>query len=518
MPPPTSRHHVLPGDIGSPYHHSMVSQRLPQLAGLGVHLVGAKGTGMAALAEIFAARGARLSGSDVAEVFYTDAILAGIGLVPEIGFDPSHLPSGTGLVLHSAAYSRDSNPELVEAARRGLPIMSYPEALGALSRDMDSSGIAGVHGKTTSTAMAGTIVDALAMPATVLAGSAVSNFSGRCTIIRGDRHFIAETCEYRKHFLNFSPSRILLTSVESDHQDFFPTREDIMRAFVEYGCSLPAGGLLIFCADDAGAVEASARISAARPDIRTVGYGFEAEGPWRIDGFETGEGVSRFRIEGAPGVFSLRVPGRHLVLDAVGALALVAQIAEGDRRLSEAEWDSSRAALADFRGSRRRSEIVGEAAGVLVMDDYAHHPTALAATIRGIREFHPGRRLVVDFMSHTYSRTAALLNEFAASLDDADCVILHKIYASAREAPVPGLSGSTLFDLVRARKPGAPVLYTEEPAAAAELLAGTAQLAGTAKLAGFLRPGDLFLTMGAGDNWTLGREVLRRLREKEELL
>lgn len=490
-----------------PYHLPMHAASLPPLGGLHIHLVGAKGTGMAALAEILAARGALLSGSDTGEPFYTDAILAGIGLSPAAGFSAENLPPDTGLVVHSAAYARDRNPELLEAARRGLPLLSYPEALGALSAETDSSGIAGVHGKTTTTAMAGTLVAALDLPATVLAGSAVSNFGGHGTLIRGNDHFIAETCEYRRHFLHFRPARILLTSVESDHQDYYPTREDIMAAFVEYGCLLPDRGTLIFCADDPGAAEAALRISARRPDIRTVEYGFSARGAWRVTFCETGGGEQRFHLEGRPETFTLRVPGRHLVLDAAGALALVADIAG-----AAADWNRMRGALATFAGSSRRSERVGEAAGILVMDDYGHHPTAIAATIAGIREFHPGRRLVVDFMSHTYSRTAALLREFVASLDGADCVVLHRIYASAREEPVPGLDGRTVFDLVRARRPDLRaadpgverfVMYTDDPADALQPLVAS------------LRPGDLFLTMGAGDNWKLGLSLLDALRARE---
>ncbi|MFZ2913458.1 MAG: UDP-N-acetylmuramate--L-alanine ligase [Rectinemataceae bacterium] len=516
--------------------------RLPPLQGLRVHFVGAKGTGMAALAEIFAARGAILTGSDVADHFYTDEILTGIGLKPSIGFDASHLPGDARLVVHSAAYAPDRNPELIEAARRGLPVMTYPEALGALSRETDSSGIAGVHGKTTSTAMAGTVIDALGLSATVLAGSAVSNFGGRCTLVKGDRHFVAETCEYRRHFLNFSPSRILLTSVESDHQDYYPTLADIMEAFVEYCLSLPPGGELIYCADDQGASEVARRCSALRSDIRAIPYGFDAEGPWRIENFSTGEGETRFTLSGAPGEFSLKVPGKHLVLDATGALALVAAIVSGDRGgapLLGPEWEAARVSLAEFRGSRRRSEIVGESGGILFMDDYAHHPTAIAATIGGIKAFHPGRRLVVDFMSHTYSRTAALLGEFAAALAGADALVLHKIYASAREEPLPGLDGRTLYrkalaahpELVeigvagedamrggalsggvagenaahglKSRKTDGFALYTEEPEDAAVALSG------------LLAPGDLFLTMGAGDNWKLGKTLLDRFAAKE---
>ncbi|MCE1196819.1 UDP-N-acetylmuramate--L-alanine ligase [bacterium] len=495
----------------------MSSPSFPEtLAGKRVHFIGAKGTGMAALAEIIAAKGASLSGSDVPDTFYTDAILHSLNMELSESFEAAHLNAGVDLVVYSDAYSAATNPEMAEAARRGLPMFSFAQALGALSRMSDSSGVAGVHGKTTTTAMAGTILNALGAPTTVLTGSAVSGFGGRCTLIRGDRYFVAETDEYKRHFMHFSPRRILLTSVESDHQDFYPTYDDILAAFRDYVALLPPGGLLVYCADDPGAVQVADFAKSARRDLRFAPYGFAAEGPWRIADFATEEGKTRFRVAACAESFELRVPGRHLALDAAGALALAADIvsdAGGGGKLTEQQWRLAREALAGFSGSRRRSEIVGEAGGVLVMDDYAHHPTALKATIAGIKAFWPSRRLVVDFMSHTYSRTIALMDEFAASLDAADCVVLHDIYASAREKPVPGVSGRDLFEKVKARRPdladlsecAAPVsgrpfiLYEAKHAEAAE------------RLFPLLKEGDLFITMGAGDNWKLGRAILESL-------
>ena len=355
---------------------------LPEsLAGLAIHLVGAKGTGMAALAEILSARGARLSGSDVADVFYTDAILDSLGVKMSVGFVPSNVPDNARLVIHSAAYARESNPELIEAKRLGLPIMNYPEALGALSRRCDSSGIAGVHGKTTTTALAGSLLSALRLPATVLAGSAVSSFGSHSTMIGGDRFFVAETCEYRKHFLSFSPSRIVLTSIESDHQDCFPTYEDIYKAFLEYLGLLPEGGELIFCADDKGASSAAVAIAKKRPDLLLTPYGFSAQGPFRLLSYAIKDGRASFSLAGFEGECCLRVPGRHLALDATAALALALALLKKQREseglpavAGSRDLDLARGALAAFSGSKRRSEIVGEAGGILFMDDYGHHP------------------------------------------------------------------------------------------------------------------------------------------------
>ncbi|MDR2768054.1 MAG: UDP-N-acetylmuramate--L-alanine ligase [Treponema sp.] len=467
-----------------------------------VYFIGIKGTGMCALAELFHNGGIDVSGSDRGEVFYTDAILKELDIPYYENFDAGHLPSGADLVVYSAAYNAESNVEIAEAQKRGLPLLKYTDALGEYSARFDSSGIAGVHGKTTTTALAGTLLRAAGIPAQVLAGSAVADFGGRSTLSLGGKYFVAETCEYRKHFLAFHPRRLVLTSVESDHQDFFPTYESIRDAFVEYALRLPQGGLLVYCADDAGAAETAELALAKRRDIVTLGYGFSPRALVRITScrVEAERGVFSLTLPGAEteSVFRLRVPGRHLVLDAAAALVLTGELLRAENR----NWDAAllekaAAALDAFGGSRRRSEIIGEVNDILFMDDYGHHPTAVRATLEGLKEFYPRRRLVASFMSHTYTRTAALIDEFAAALVSADIVFLHKIYASAREAYRGGVSGRTLFEKTRALKNE--VYYTEECADAA------------APLEKILRPGDLFITMGAGDNWRLGRLLYEKL-------
>ncbi len=488
------------------YHSGMAGSRLPaDLAGRAIHMVGVKGTGMAALAEILCARKARLTGSDVSDVFYTDDILRSLG-IPVLPFSPGNLGGDVELVIHSAAYIRGIHPELVAAEARGIPMLTYTEALGELSRRYDSSGIAGVHGKTTTTALAGTLLRGVGSSAVILAGSAVAGFGDRSTLILGERFFVAETCEYKRHFLAFSPVRIVLTSVEPDHQDCFPDYDSIRDAFLEYVRSLPPRGTLIYCADDPGARDVAERSRAARPDLVLLPYGWTAEGPWRLEAYETGGERAEFRLAGLPGSFRLRIPGRHIALDAAAALALTDSLVrkEFGEPLEGARLDRARTALESFAGSRRRCEILGIARGVLFMDDYGHHPTAIRMTLEGIRDFYPSRRLVVDFMSHTYSRTAALLEGYAEAFSAADEVVLHKIYASAREKPDGAVTGRTLFERMAALRPG--VRYFEEPLDALETLAAE------------LKPGDLFLTMGAGDNFRLGRNLYESMKAEEGAL
>jgi UDP-N-acetylmuramate--alanine ligase len=464
-----------------------------------VYFIGIKGTGMCALAELMHNLGVEVSGSDRDEVFYTDSILRELGIPYFESFQEEHINKTFDLVVYSAAYSFDTNPEMAEARRRGLPILKYPDALGYYSRNFDSTGIAGVHGKTTTTAMAGSLIRAAGLPAQILAGSAVAGFNGRSTLTMGNKYFVAETCEYRRHFLSFHPRRIILTAVESDHQDYYPTYESIRDAFLEYCRLLPAGGELIYCADDPGAVDVVSILEREDRGITLVPYGFDAPGDFRILSYTVGQERASLRISGFPGELKLRIPGRHEALNAAAALALTSLLVHrefGDG--TAGGWtgerqENVRKGLEDFRGSKRRSEILGQEGGILFIDDYGHHPTAIATTLEGLKSFYPERRLVVSFMSHTYTRTASLLDEFAASFEKADIVILHKIYASAREDYRGGVTGRTLFEKTKALRSN--TFYTDEPLEAEGMLK---------KL---LRAGDVFVTMGAGDNWKLGRSL-----------
>ena len=483
-----------------------------QLRGSRLYMVGIKGTGMTALAEILAARGAELSGSDVSEVFYTDRILRRAGIPISEGFSANNLPPSVDCVIYSAAYDPDSHPELLRARDRRIPLIQYNEALGALSRRQPSAAIAGVHGKTTTTALAAALVEQLELPWTVLAGSALGVAGDRSTLIRGQERLIAETCEYRRHFLAFSPDVLVVTSVEADHLDYFRDVQDVEAAFCEFVHRLPQRGTLIFCADDEGATAVAARARIDRPDLVVRSYGSKAPADVQAVITDNGAGSIDFAIESQK--FSLHVPGSHNVQNAAAALALVEELCirsglPGDRKgglVASSRYPAAQFAFQAFRGTRRRSEIVGAVEGVLVLDDYAHHPTAIATTLAGFRSFYPQRRIVLSFMSHTFSRTLALLEEFAKALGAADVLILHDIYASAREANPGDVDGSVLVDAVRdrsANKGGpAAVHYVARVDDALPLIDR------------LLEPGDLFVTMGAGDNWKLGRAWLESHAEE----
>ena len=471
---------------------------------------------MAALVEILFHKGAVITGSDVSERFYTDEVLERLGL-HALPFGAENITDDVQYVIYSSAYKLDKNPDLIEAVRRGIPCLLYTQALGAYSERAYSCGVCGVHGKTSTTGLVGTILKEIDLPSQVLAGSVINSFGGTCTYTSpaagdGKSVFVAETCEYQRHFMSFCPQKIILTSVEPDHEDYYPTYEDIRQAFIDYICKLPEGGEVIYCADDKGACDTIGLVHGLRPDIVALPYGEKAGGDFAVNFGKVENERNSFTLGlfAGKGEFALSMPGRHEVLDAAAAVALVCQLLREFGKNPLDYYENIRRGLLNFSGGKRRSEIVGRfktknGADVIVLDDYGHHPTAVKTTLEGYREFYKGRKIIVDFMSHTYSRTQALLPEFAKCFTAADEVILHKIYSSARENPADfEITGRTLYEAVLATGQKN-VHYYEEILDAADFA--------KAELEKPLGPeypdGYLFITMGAGDNWKLGKEILK---------
>ena len=483
--------------------------------GVHIHFVGIKGTGMAALVEILFHKGAVITGSDVSERFYTDEVLEKLGL-HALPFAAENITDDVQYVIYSSAYKLDKNPDLIEATRRNLPCLLYTQALGAYSERAYSCGVCGVHGKTSTTGLVGTILKEIDLPSQVLAGSVINSFGGTCTYTSpkaGEERsiFVAETCEYQRHFMSFCPQKIILTSVEPDHEDYYPTYEDIRQAFIDYICKLPQGGEVIYCADDKGACDTVSLVGEKRPDIVMLPYGEKADGDFAVTFGSVENERNNFTLGlfASKGAFALAMPGRHEVLDAAAAVALVCRLLVTAGKNPLDYYESIKRGLLNFSGGKRRSEIVGRftnknGADVLVLDDYGHHPTAVKTTLEGYRDFYKGRKIIIDFMSHTYSRTQALLPEFAKCFTAADEVILHKIYSSARENPADfDITGRTLYEavLVTGQKN---VHYYEEILDAADFAKEELE-----KPLGSEYPdGYLFITMGAGDNWKLGKEIL----------
>jgi UDP-N-acetylmuramate--alanine ligase len=428
-----------------------------------VHFVGIKGTGMSAVAQILKANGVAVTGSDVDRSFPTDAGLEAAGIVPYRGFDPAHV-GDADLVVVSAAYGPD-HPEVLEARRRGIPVKQYPEFLGEMMRSKRGIAVAGTHGKTTTTAIIAHVLQRAGLDPQAVIGM------GQAYAGRGDL-LVAEACEYRRHFLEFRAEIAVVTSIELDHPDYFKSLEDYEAAFREFAAGLPPDGLLVCWGDDP-------RVASLPTRGRRVTYGYGPDNDYRLELLRPGQG-NRYRVwrrGESLGEFRLGVPGSHNALNSVAAMAVALELGVGVETVREA--------LAGFRGVRRRFEYVGECNGAQVYDDYAHHPTAIETTIQAVRDALPGKRLWVAFQPHTYSRTKALLDEFAAALAKADRVILAEIFASAREQAGAGVRSRDIADRIS----GGP-----EKTAFFKTFREIVEHARPR-----LGPGDVFVTMGAGD-------------------
>ena len=463
--------------------------------GAKVFMVGIKGSGLSSLADLLSSCGAQVRGSDSAEHFYTEQRLRELH-IPIIGYDcPLADIDEYDFAIYSAAYDPSDHPHIRALREGGVQLYSYPQFLGLISTRMRTVAISGVHGKTTISGMAATIAQQSGWPVLSVCGGQINSLGDRAVYCGGEELFMVEACEYRRHFFEIHPHALMVSAIESDHQDYFHGYDDIFAAFYEYAGRLPSGGALVYCADDRGAADLGRRMRTERNDIAIYGYGYAADAEYRIVDREQGEGWHRVRINrwmDAP--ITIRVPGAHNALNAVGALAIL-HVCSAHGASIEFNIGIARHAIEQYSGARRRCQHIGSFNNILIYDDYAHHPTSLQATIRGLREFYPRHRIIADFMSHTYSRTYALRNQFSRSFDDADIVYCHDIYPSAREASRRGarISGRSLAR--RIAKCHRDVRYYGRYAEALQDCLHE------------LRPGDLFVTLGAGDNWQLGRMI-----------
>lgn len=447
-----------------------------------VHLVGIGGSGMSALAWVLLERGHPVSGSDLRGGREYTA-LAAMGATVRTGHDAAAVDGADLVVLSSAVPER--NPERRRAVELGVPVVRRAELLAGLLEGYRGVLVAGTHGKTTTTAMAAVCLQAAGIDPSFAIGGSLHDAGTSAHHGTGDV-FVAEADESDTSFLVFRPDCAVVTNVELDHPDTYPDLAAVEAAFTAFLGGRRPGAPAVLCIDDPGA-----RDLAAVADGPVVGYGTSPEAALRIVDVRRDQDGTRFGLhhDGEDlGVFSLRVPGLHNVRNATAAVAVA--------RWLDAPLDAVREGLAGFGGAQRRFQRLGSRGGVTVVDDYAHHPTELAATISAARQTRPGGRVVAAFQPHRYSRTATLGAELGAALAAADVVIVTDVYA-AGEAPVPGVTGALVADAARSR-------------GAETHLVGAAGDLGPF-LAGVVRAGDLVLTLGAGDITEVGGVLLRLL-------
>lgn len=463
------------------------------------HFIGIKGAGMTALAELLISLGKRVTGSDTAEVFYTDAILRRLKIPVATPFDSTNLPPEAEAFVYSTAYSPEKNPELAAALATGRLTLSYPEALGALTREKMTLAVSGTHGKTTTSALLADVLRTAGTDPSAIIGSEIRSWGGSALAGHGP-FLVIEADEYQNKLAQYQPFGVILTSVDWDHPDFFPTVEEYERVFADFLARIPRHGFAVVCGDHARAAFLARDLGTVRytygflegNDVRAVGYRVLSETE-RADGLLQEFSVE-FRGERI-GPFRTRLAGRHNVENALAVIATAIHL-KLDRELV-------RQAIAAFSGTKRRFEYLGERNGALIYDDYAHHPAEIRATLAAFRDLYPDRFLRVIFHPHTFTRTRALLEEFAASFESADRVTVLDIYGSARETR-GGVSSQDLVDRINRG-------FLDK----ADYAADRAALVAT--LAREMGPNDVIITLGAGDVWQIAAALLLETKKNKPI-
>ena len=463
-----------------------------------IHFVGIGGSGMSGIAELLANLGYQVSGSDLKASDVTDR-LARLGIRVFEGHDAAHVGDADVVVFSSAV--RNTNPEIVEAERRRIPVIPRAEMLAELMRLRYGIAVAGANGKTTTTSMIALALERGGLDPTAVIGGRLSVFGGNARLGRGD-YMVVEADESDRSFLKLTPAIAVITNVDYEHLESYGDFEHLCQAFVDFANKAPFYGAIVACVDND-------RLRGLLPRMRrrVITYGLDAPD---ADVFATDAAIAGFTASctvwrrvrpgdaAAPageqrlGTLRLQVPGRHNLQNALAAVAVAAEVGVGFDRVS--------AALADFHGAERRFQVHGEAGGVMVVEDYGHHPSEIQAVIETARA-GTGRRLLVAFQPHRYSRTEQLLDRFGPALAGADELVLTDIYAAGEDV-MPGVTIERLADAIRSAAPGRP-MHVVHPVE--DVPAAVARLA---------RPGDLVVMLGAGSIGSMAPKVLAALERR----
>jgi UDP-N-acetylmuramate--alanine ligase len=438
-----------------------------------IHFVGIGGIGMSGIAEILNGAGLLVTGCDLKPSASTD-LLASRGIAVTIGHDPSHVHGNDLIVITSAV--KGEHAEVDAARAQGIRVMKRAEVLGALVNEKRSIGVAGTHGKTTTSAMISMVLENAGLDPTILVGGMVRNLGTNAKRGASDL-LVVEADEYDRTFHQLHPEIAVVTNIEADHLEYYKTFENIIEAFRIFVGGIRRNGVVIGCADDAHVAHLL-----RHAEQRRVGYGLSEDADLRAVNLEFNERGSSFEVPGL-GFFKLFIPGEHNVCNALAAIAVGRELGISAEVIASG--------LAKFIGVDRRFQILGSYHGAIVVDDYAHHPTEIRATLEAARGGYPDRRIVALFQPHLYSRTQDFALDFAEALMVADVPIVAPIYA-AREKPVDGLSARIISDAVE----GVEFLDRTHDGIVEELRRR-------------LRPNDILITMGAGDVHEIAEELVR---------
>lgn len=453
-----------------------------------IHFVGIGGIGMSGIAEVLLNQGYKVSGSDQKETEITRR-LTSLGASVGIGHHPDHV-RGADVVVLSSAISED-NPEVIAARESGKAlVIRRAEMLAELMRLKYSVLVAGAHGKTTTTSMIATVLARGGLDPTVVIGGRLNAWGTNAKMGNGD-FMVAEADESDGTFLLLPPTIAVVTNIDLEHLDYYRDLEHIRNTFLEFIGKIPFYGQAVLCLEDQN-------IQSILPKVRKrfVTYGFSSQADFQAREIRTNGFSSSYRAfhQGEElGEIEIRIPGRHNILNSLAAVAVANEL--------ELDWAGVRTGLGDMTGVQRRFQVKGEVGGVLVIDDYGHHPTEIRAVLETLSDCFPNRRLIVAFQPHRYSRTQALVDEFARSFYHSDVLLVSEIYA-ASEPPIPGVTGSFIAQRIAG--------HGHRDIAFCPTLE---EMVG--KLESMVRSGDLVVTLGAGNIWQVGEWLLEKLRNLE---
>ncbi|WP_340103728.1 UDP-N-acetylmuramate--L-alanine ligase [Rhodohalobacter sp. 8-1] len=452
-----------------------------------IHMVGIGGIGMSGIAEILLLRGYIVSGSD-SSVSETTERLKELGATIYPGHDASNI-EGADVVVYTSAVKAEDNVETSEAMSQQIPVIKRSEMLAELMRMKYGIGIAGTHGKTTTTTMAGHVVQDGSFDPTIIVGGRVHSFDKTNAVVGKGDIIIVEADEYDRTFLRLSPSMALITNIEAEHLDIYEDLDDVKNAFIQFANKVPFYGAVIVCLDDAN-------VRSILPEIerRTISYGFTPQAQIRAIDIERSAFESTFTVlfeDEVLGEVTVKSPGEHNIKNALGAVAVGLELGM--------EFKDIKSGLERFQGVFRRFQPKLDTEKLIVIDDYAHHPTEVKASIEGARKGWKDRRLVAVFQPHLYSRTEQMYREFGLSFFDAEVLVVTDVYPS-REQPIEGVTGKLISDTAK-----------EYGHRDVHYIKDKTELPG--KLSEIVKDGDIVITMGAGDIYKYGEQFVEMIQK-----
>ncbi|MFH1662141.1 MAG: UDP-N-acetylmuramate--L-alanine ligase [Candidatus Falkowbacteria bacterium] len=461
-----------------------------------IYMIGIKGVGMTMLAQFLAKNGNKITGSDIDEKFMTDKILKKSGAKVIEKFNAKNIPSDTDLIVYSSAYNIANNPEVEFAlSQRKIKVLSYAPALAKIFNGKYGIAVTGSHGKTTTTAWLGYILEKAGKDPSVMVGSHVPQFEG-ASLSGKSNYLVIEADEYQNKLAYFHPKVVLLNNIDYDHPDYFKTKNEYKNVFIEFIKKIPKKGFLVANWDDNVIKKMMPICCGENCGCKMITYGINRKANYIAQDIKHKNNKQYFSVklrgDGDLGNFCIQLLGRHNIYNALAVIATCVEL--------EVELTDIRKYLEEFSGTERRTEIIGEYKGATVFDDYAHHPTEVKATFSGISENYPKNKITVVFHPHTFSRTKALLEDFAKSFNNADEVIILDIYGSAREKH-GGISSKDLVDRIKKQKDKnskQKIIHISDFKKCEEYIRKNA------------KKNDVIILMGAGDVFKIGKTLIKK--------